>query len=257
MNTKHTALLSAVLLLAGGLAAGSAQSPGNTEAGKGRAIMERVDEAQYAESSMSKMSMHVFDSLGSGDSRDYYIRSLSRGGDEESFMEFVAPRSIKGMKILSLGDEVRVYFPSTGRVRRITGSGKSGSVGGLGGDFSYEDMSGGDRLEDYTFTLLADSASQWTVEGIPADEDISYSRVLFHVDKRKLLPVTIEYFTAEEGHTKTMTAERVEQVSGRYTPMLISMVNHEERKKTVIKVHEIAFDVNPPERFFNPARFYR
>jgi hypothetical protein len=161
------------------------------------------------------------------------------------------------MKILSLDEEVRVYFPSTGRVRRLTGSGKSGSVGGLGGDFSYEDMSGGDRVNDYAFTLLSETETEWKIEGVPTDEDISYSKVLFYIDRQKLLPLKIEYFTEEDGHTKTMTADRIEKVSGRHTPMLITMENHEDRKKTVIKVHETDFDVNPPDRYFNPTRFYR
>jgi hypothetical protein len=222
-----------------------------------RTIMERVDEAQYAETSMTKMSMHIYDSINSSDSRDYHIQSLSRKGDKESFMEFIAPRSIKGMKILTLDEEVRIYFPSTGRVRRITGSSKSGSVGGLGGDFSYEDMSGGDRVEDYRFSLLSETGALWKIEAIPSDEDISYSKVVFHIDKQKLLPVKIEYFTEDDGHTKTMSADRIEQVSGRYTAMLITMKNHEEQKKTVIKVHEVQFGVNPPERYFNPTRFYK
>ena len=257
MRTEKLALLSTVLFLACALAGSFAQSESNGGSVTGWAVMKRVDEAQYAESSKTKMSMHIFDSIHSDDSRDYYIQSLSRKGDQETFMEFVAPRSIKGMKILSLDEEVRVYFPSTGRVRRITGSGKSGSVGGLGGDFSYEDMSGGDRVNDYKFTLLSETETEWKIEGVPKDEDISYSNVLFYIDKQKLLPVKIEYYTEEDGHTKTMTADRIEKVSGRYSPMLITMENHEDRKKTVIKLHETAFDVNPPERYFNPTRFYR
>jgi len=249
MRTKLFTLFAGLVLMSHALAGAFAQD--------GRAIMERVDAAQYAENSMTKMSMHIYDSIHSNTSRDYYIQSLSRKGDQETFMEFVAPRSIKGMKILSLDEEVRIYFPSTGRVRRITGSGKSGSVGGLGGDFSYEDMSGGDRVSDYEFTLLEESGSQWKIEGIPIDEDISYSRVLFYIDRQKLLPVKIEYFTAEDGHTKTMQADRIEKVSGKFTPMLITMENHEEQKKTVIKVHETDFTVNPPERYFNPTRFYK
>jgi hypothetical protein len=251
------AMLLFALAPASVLAQQSGVSTGQSGSVTGRAIMERVDEAQYAESSRTKMSMHIFDSIHSDESRDYYIQSLSRKGDEENFMEFVAPRSIKGMKILSLDEEVRVYFPSTGRVRRITGSGKSGSVGGLGGDFSYEDMSGGDRVEDYDFTLLSQSEDMWKIEAVPTDEDISYSRVIFFIDREKLLPVKIEYYSEEDGHSKTMTADRIEKISGRYSPMLITMENHEDQKKTVIKVHETAFDVDPPQRYFNPSRFYR
>jgi hypothetical protein len=54
-----------------------------------------------------------------------------------------------------------------------------------------------------------------------------------------------------------MTADRIEKISGRYSPMMITMENHEDQKKTVIKVHETAFDVDPPQRYFNPSRFYR
>ncbi len=249
--------LAAALLLITLAAGNSAAQSIDGASQRGREIMKRVDEAQYAESSQSKMSMHIFDSIHSSESRDYYIASISRKGEKESFMEFVAPRSIKGMKILSLDEDIRVFFPSTGRVRRITGSGKSGSVGGLGGDFSYEDMSGGNRIEDYDFTLLSETPDTWKIEGIPTNPDISYSRVLFFVDREKLLPVKIEYYTEKDGHEKTMTADRVERIDGKYTPTLLTMENHEDAKKTVIKVHEIGFDIDPPERYFNPTRFYR
>jgi hypothetical protein len=70
-------------------------------------------------------------------------------------MEFVEPRSIKGLKILSIGDDTWLFFPSTGRVQKIAGTSKEDSVQGVGGDFSYEDMGGGTFDENYNFTLVS------------------------------------------------------------------------------------------------------
>lgn len=245
------AFLTIALFLAGTLPLTAQQSdPAALE------IIRRIDAQQTADTSASRISMHVYPNIHSGESRDYYIESFGKG-DDVSYMEFIAPRSIKGMKILSTDEEVRVYFPSTGRVRRITGSGRGGSVGGVGGDFSYEDMGGGSLEENYTFSLLSESSSEWALEGLPTDPESSYNRVVFFIDRELDLPVKIEYYTPEDGHRKTMIAENFTVVDGRNTATLITMTNHRELKKTVLKFHSISFDVAVDDKLFNPQRFYR
>ncbi len=250
-RTMPAAVLALALFLTGTLPVAAQQS--DPAALK---IIRRIDAQQTADTSASRISMHVYPNIHSGESRDYYIESFGKGEDI-SYMEFVAPRSIKGMKILSTDEEVRVYFPSTGRVRRITGSGRGGSVGGVGGDFSYEDMGGGSLEENYTCSLLRESPGEWVLEGIPTDSESAYNRVVFYIDRDLDLPVKIEYYTPEDGHQKTMTAENFTMVDGRNTSTLITMTNHRELKKTVLKFHSISFDVAVDEKLFNPQRFYR
>jgi hypothetical protein len=219
-------------------------------------IMRRVESLQEADTSAMRVSMHIYDRLEATESRDLYLETYGRG-ETESYTEFVSPRSIAGLRVLDLDGEVRVFFPSTGRVRRITGSQRGGSVGGVGGDFSYEDMGGGSLTEDYRFTLQRQDGEHYTIRGVPVDSESSYSHLLFYVLRDSFLIDRIEYFTPEFGHEKTMTAEEFQTIQSRELATVITMENHRKRQRTVLQIHQAAFDVAIDDRYFNPNRFYR
>lgn len=219
-------------------------------------VMRRVSEAQDADTAAMRISMHIFDSLETNESRDLFIESYGRG-DTESYMEFVAPRSIAGLRIQDLDGEIRVFFPSTGRVRRIASGQKGGSVGGVGGDFSYEDMGGGDLLDEYTFAMVSETGDTWVIRGVPTDPDSSYDYLVYTIEKERLVANRIEYYTEDNGHEKTMTAQTFQTIQGRLLATELTMVNLRKQRRTVLRIHQAAFDVAMDDRLFNPNRFYR
>ena len=219
-------------------------------------IMRAVEEEQDAETSAMRISMHVYDRDDSTESRDMYIESYGRG-DEESYMEFISPRSIKGLRVQDLDGEVRVFFPSTGRVRRIASGQKGGSVGGVGGDFSYADMGGGSLLDDYRFTLLRDERNQYVIRAVPVDPQSSYEHLVYFVEKDRNIVTRIEYYTREDGHEKTLTAEAFRTIEGRLVATELTMEKHAKHRKTVRRIHDARFDLALDDRYFNPNRFYR
>lgn len=233
-----------------------ALTPAGLAAQDATEIMRAVEEEQDAETSAMRISMHVYDRVDSTESRDMYIESYGRG-DEESYMEFISPRSIKGLRVQDLDGEVRVFFPSTGRVRRIASGQKGGSVGGVGGDFSYEDMGGGSLLEDYRFTLLRDERDQYVIRAVPTDPESSYEYLVYFVEKDRNIVTRIEYYTREDGHEKTLTAEAFRTIEGRLVATELTMENHAKHRKTVIRIHDARFDLALDDRYFNPNRFYR
>jgi hypothetical protein len=220
-------------------------------------IMRKVDDNQHAASSIMKMSLQIYPTMDSSNRRDFLVKSIGRG-EEDSYMEFVAPRSIKGLRVLSLEDSIRVYFPSTGRLRRITGKSKGGSVGGVGGDFSYEDMGSGTFSENYTsLQVVSEDSGSWVIKGIPTDRDSSYSQVLFHIDRAKYLPVKIEYFTGDNNHRKSLAFSGFHTFNGNEIATRMTMVNHQKNRKTVIEIHDVAFNIPLEDKYFNPNRFYK
>lgn len=222
----------------------------------GRDIMARVQERQESSSAAMRVSMHIFDRPDSTESRDLYLQTYSRG-ESESYSEFVAPRSISGLRILDLDGDIRVYFPSTGRVRLISGSQRGGSIGGVGGDFSYEDMGGGSLLDDYRFTVERADAAHYLIRGVPTDPESSYAYLLFRVLRDRLVVDRVEYYTARYGHEKTMTAEEFQTIQDRDVATVITMENHRKLQRTVLRIHQVKFDIQLDERYFNPSRFYR
>ena len=221
-------------------------------------IIRKVDEKQWIETSKSELGMLVFpDAHNEKTVREFKVLSYSRG-NEESYMEFLSPRTIKGLKLLSKGDDQWIYFASTGRRRKIASSSqaKKQSVRGVGGDFSYEDLGSGTLEEKYTFTALKNTKNEWILEGKPKKMESVYSRIVVHVEKSNYLVHTIEYFTEEEGHCKDLIMEEVKVISGKETATRMTMINHGRDSKTVVILYWAEYDIPIDEKYFNPARFY-
>lgn len=218
-------------------------------------ILRRVEEKQKAATSITQTGMFIYPDAGSTDYRSYEILAYSKG-DDDSCMIFTSPRSIKGLSILSKGDDQWIYFPSTGRVRKIAGKSKDQSIQGVGGDFSYEDLSAGKWEEKYHFKIAGNSDKQWLLEGTPKKES-AYVKVIMTVDKEKLIIRKIEFFSEEKGHFKDLFLEEIKVLDGREVAARMTMVNYAENSKTVVVIKDARYDVEVDDKYFNPTRFYR
>lgn len=219
-------------------------------------IIRKVDEMSKTETSIAKMSMLTFPySEDNSNYREMKVLAYSKEEDY-SYMEFISPKSIQGLRILSVEGDQWVYFPSTGRVRKIAAKAKDQSVQGVGGDFTYEDLGGGSMEENYTFKILNSDADSWTLEGIPKKES-SYSRVIITVLKENYQTPKIEFYTADDGHKKDLIAEDYQTISGRLMPTRLTMLNLIKQSKTVVIIHEAGYDIPVDDKYFNPMRFYK
>ncbi|MGC9365212.1 MAG: outer membrane lipoprotein-sorting protein [Fidelibacterota bacterium] len=219
-------------------------------------IIRKVDELAQIGTSATKMSMLTFPySEDNSNYREMKVLAYSKGKDY-SYMEFISPKSIQGLRILSVECDQWVFFPSTGRIRKIAAKAKDQSIQGVGGDFTYEDLGGGSMEENYTFKILNSDAESWTLEGIPKKES-SYSRVIITVLKENYQTPKIEFYTTEEGHKKDLIAEDYKTISGRLMPTRLTMLNLIKQSKTVVIIHEAEYDIPVDEKYFNPMRFYK
>ena len=220
------------------------------------AIIRKVDDLAQIGTSISKMSMLTFPY--SEDNSNYReMKVLAYGqNDDNSYMEFISPKSIKGLRILSLEGDQWVYFPSTGRVRKIAAKAKDQSIQGVGGDFTYEDLGSGNMEEDYTFKILNSDEDSWTIEGIPIKES-SYSKIIITVLKENYQTPKIEFFTEEDGLKKDLISEDYKTISGKLMPTHMTMTNLIKQSKTVVIIHEAEYDVPIDDKYFNPMRFYK
>ena len=220
-------------------------------------IIERVEEKQAAETSKVELSMLIYpDADDERNVRKFRVRSYSKG-DEDTYMVFLAPRTIKGLSILSKGGDQWVYFPSTGRVRKIAGKKKKESVRGVGGDFSYEDLGGGRLQEKYTFKILKTEPDRWIIGGESKKSDSTYTRIVITIDKANYLVMKVQYYTKEEGHYKDLDMSSVKMMGGREIPTRMVMINHHKNSKTVVITHAAQYDITINDKYFNPTRFYK
>lgn len=254
MNTRRS-LAAAIACSAICAFAASAQSAAQGAGEDALAIIRAVDANQRSASSRLDMVMTTYpDMADERNKREFSIRSFSKGEDE-GYMEFLEPKSIKGLRILSKGNDNWVFFPSTGRTRKIAGKSKKDSVQGVGGDFSYEDIGSGSFESKYSFTIQKSDSVCWVLEGIAKAADPVYPKIVVTVDKTKKLPTKIEFYTTEDGRFKELTMADFKVIGGKDRPTRMTMVNLKKKSKTVVVVKTAEYDIPIDEKYFSPSRF--
>ncbi len=248
---RAACLASAGLALLAGAPAATAESP------EAEAIMERVDAQRGPDTARSRMTMRIYHRRDAErHDRELRLLTYTRGMDA-THIEFASPRSIAGLRVLDLDGAVRVFFPSTGRVRNIGGAGRRGSVGGVGGDFSYEDMGGSGFTSDYhRFEFVIQNEDRWVIAGEPRSSDSQYSRLVFHIDRATYVPVRIDYYE-NDAPAKRLEADRIREIGGRHVATHLVMVNIAGDSRTEIRMHEVEWDVPLDDDLFHPNRFHR
>jgi len=215
-------------------------------------VLDSMEANENAQSARMTMTMTVIDPSGRETVSE--LVSLSADKGDKSLMEYTAPARIKGMKILSLndGDDIWFYSPRTARTRKIASNQKGQSVNNS--DFSYEDMSSSDRRADYHCSLVADTVinglSYFTIDMKPKSSDISYSRVLFYVDKKTYMPLEGRFFDESGTLWKRLFMKNVSKVGAYWTAESIEMHNVLKGSRTIMKTGRVEYDIPlDPELF--------
>jgi hypothetical protein len=227
---------------------------------RGRAVIRQVDAKERSLTARSKMEMSIRPADG-GPARNFSVLSCERSGvsgnaAEASYVEFLEPRSVRGLRILSKGSDSWVFFPSTGRVRKIAGSSRSGSVQGVGGDFSYDDLGGGAWEDDYEFIVLREGPAEWELEGTRRSKDAGYDAVRLAVDKNLMLVTKASFSSKKEGgYYKELAFSDFKDFGGRTRAGEMTMRNLKKGSSTRVALLEAEFDLKLEDRLFDPSRF--
>ncbi|MBN2508876.1 MAG: outer membrane lipoprotein-sorting protein [Spirochaetales bacterium] len=222
-----------------------------------REIIEKADAVRTTTSEIMTMKMDVYDRMDAATPDSSVVLESTGNSDGDSIIVFTYPRSVNGLTILSKDEGQWVYFPSTGRVRKVSGAAKSGSVQGVGGDFSYEDLGTGDWGEDYAFTLVETLESGWVLEGTPEKEDISYTKIRIMIAREDYLPRWIEYYRNGPQPVKKLLIHETKVWDGVAMPALMEMQNLEKKSRTVLTISDAKVNTPVDDGKFTAARFYR
>lgn len=167
----------------------------------GDAALAKVDEA------MNRAQTHVFEydvaNQEPGKAETKLAMKVQMKG-EKRLTEFLAPADMKGTKVLILSpDQMYVYLPAFGKVRRIASS--VSDQGFLGMTFSQDDFV--TRYSDsYTATVAGDDAAGVKLVLTPkAGKTTPYAKIELTASKDRNLPTEIKLFNAESKHVKTET----------------------------------------------------
>ncbi len=219
-------------------------------------IIQMVDRNARSDSSKISFTMEIFSSEGSKP-RVFSILSYENEAGH-SLIEFIEPRTVQGMRILTRDTTSWVFFPSTGRIRKIASGSRSGTVQGVGGDFSYGDLSNDSWEESYTWKLISEDSTAWILEGEKKDPDAVYDHVQLTVSKELERTIRVRFsLESKGGYYKELELHNYREFSGRLRAEKMVMKNIQKGSYTVVILNGANFDQILTESLFDPSRFGR
>jgi outer membrane lipoprotein-sorting protein len=222
----------------------------------GPEIIEKVNQVMNPETMKATMTMII--ETTSGQKRTFVYESFSVNHGEKNLIRYLEPSRSKGQTtlLLNYSDDIWVYFPRTGRVRKLAEHAKRQKM--EGSDFSYEDMGSGDAfVREYTARRLQDDKKMdtdcYTVE-LTRNEgsDAGYSRVLMWVDKTNYVPLLIDYYDLKDPELlrKRLFLSDIEIIQGIPTAKRMEMWNMIDNSRTVILINSVEYNIKLDEEMF-------
>lgn len=225
-------------------------------------IMKKVDTQTVPKDMKSMMKMNLIDKKDNVRQRDLKNYRLS---DEKMIMWFLSPADVKGSCFLKFenddkDDDMWIYLPALGKVRRIASSATNGSF--MGSDFTYEDM--GDRnLKDFTYKLLkeetVDGKQCWVIESKPkSGVTTDYSKIVSWIWKDEYIAVKEESYD-KKGTLRKIKTVQLTKVKSYWVPEIITMNDLKVSHKTEMVNSDIEVDTGVDVSMFdqnNMTRIY-
>ncbi len=214
-------------------------------------IMDKMEETAPDFTTQKTISeMVLIDKDGKEETREMIMFS-QKGEDEKTstLVRFLSPKSQKGITILNVndGEKIRLYMPAYGKARKMAGGDEF-----MGTGLSYEDMSMNYQDKDYEKKLLEETDREYIVEVLPSGEDLSYEKIILHIDKEKFYATKVEFYEAGNELTKILTINKIKvEDTGKITPLEIAFTDMVENRVTKIIIKEIEYDIELPSGFFS------
>ncbi len=222
----------------------------------GTDIIQKVNDLMNLDTNHAKAKMTI--TTTSGSKRTFVYESWSKNKGEKNLVRYLEPRRVKGQATLMLNnaDDIWMYFPRTGRVRKLATHAKKQKM--QGSDFSYEDMGGGDAfINDYSPKRLKDEKIEgndcYKLELIRKTEsDLSYSRLILWVIKENFVPVVIDYYDEDDPTRwlKRLVQNDIEIIGGIPTARKIVMLNKSDNSQTDMEILEVEYNIELDDRMF-------
>jgi len=162
----------------------------------GNEILLQVDRNLQPES--YEMYRKLINIEPDGSKKEFVLYTVKKGSDKMVAL-FLSPASEKGRATLRLGENMWLYIPNVGRPIRIT---SLQSV--VGGVFNNSDILRLDYGAEYSATIKEDKKEAYILECKAKTATVAYDRLIMVVDKKTMVPGTIECYAASGMLIKTL-----------------------------------------------------
>ena len=223
-------------------------------------IMEKVDTRTIPRDVLAEMTMNLINKKG--DVRERLVKTR-RMGDDKQIMWFLKPANVQGSSFLRLSyedrdDDMWLYLPAFGKVRRIASHAKKGNF--MGSDFTFEDM-GERKLKDYTYKLLKEEPFEdkacWVVESIPGEGvNTDYSKIVSWVWKEDYFSLKEEFYD-KKGELKKVKTVQLTKLKNYWVPKTMTMKNIKTERRTELLFEKMEVDTGVEESIFSTSYLTR
>jgi len=162
----------------------------------GNEILRRVDRNMQPES--YEMYRKLINIEPDGSKKEFVLYTVKKGQDKMVAV-FLSPASEKGRSTLRLGENMWLYIPNVGKPLRIT---SLQSV--VGGIFNNSDILRLDYQVEYDAEEITDQGECYLLDLKAKSASVAYDRLKMQVDKKTLLPITIECYAISGMLIKTL-----------------------------------------------------
>ena len=172
----------------------------------GTQILQKVD--RNLEPETYESYRQLTDIQPDGSKKVSVLYTMKKGRDKVVAL-FLAPASDKGRVTLRLGDNMWLYMPDVGRPIRITSlQSVTGSV------FNNADILRIDYTAEYNVEATEEQGDAYVLSLKAKSGEVAYDKLKMWVDKKALLPVTIECYAASGLLLKTLRFRDVKDFGG-------------------------------------------
>lgn len=229
----------------------SAQS-GSAQSGSAREIMDQVDRLLRGESSVARFTMEI--------RTEHWERSLTLHawsmGTDYALIRVETPAKEAGVATLKAGQEVWNYLPRVDRTIKVPSSMMMGSW--MGSHFTNDDLVKESTLaDDYEITIefegTRDGVDVWEFLLLPLPEaPVVWGKIRYQVRRDDLMPTWARYYEESDELVRTMTFSEYVMMDGRLVPAVMTVEPADKPDEmTVIRYHELDFDIGLDEDFFS------
>ena len=229
----------------------------------GEEIMQKTFEVMKLDGSEALATLNIYSQNNEKRERKMAIVSKNMEGVEKRLVRFVAPGDVKDTGFLSYdyvskADEMWLYLPSLRKTRRIAATDKSQSF--MGSEFSYADFNppnAGDFNHKILRTEALDGVTCWIIESIAKTpviaSSVGYSKRVSYVSQKDFTAKKSSYFDTNGVESKVLTVKKMQEVDTikhRFHPMIIEIVNLQNKRRSEFIVEKIQFKPDVPEDYF-------
>ena len=167
----------------------------------GNEILRQIDANMQPQS--YEMYRKLINVEPDGKKKEFVLYTVKTGQDKMVAL-FISPASEEGRATLRLGDNMWLYIPNVGKPLRIT---SLQSV--IGGIFNNSDILRLDYHFEYNAESISEEEETYQLDLKAKSPSVAYDRLQMTVDKKTLLPTTIECYAVSGMLIKTLHYSKI------------------------------------------------